>query len=126
MYTCSVAGAHRAASCTQRFAPPAGVLPESRPSNRIIRDALEPATIGPCGEGSEPGIEGWLFNPAPWCFAVAPDAADEPEPHWLALSVVTPIGQQTLTTSGRPPQPLATQINYDRFLTRLDAQGIVP
>ena len=42
---------------------------------RIIRDALEPATISPCGEGSEPGIERWLFSPAPWCFAVTPDAA---------------------------------------------------
>jgi len=178
---------------------------------RIIRDALEPATIGPCGEGSEPGIERWLFSPAPWCFAVTSDAADAPDPHWIGFSVVAPIAEQTFTNyvyspvtggfslrldyegqtqvrgyfttprlvvhlggqdpedvlarhrelldeygvvpgrrvdrpvwwrgtifcgwgaqcalgarTGQPPQPLATQINYDRFLTTLAAQGIVP
>ncbi|GAA1534429.1 hypothetical protein [Kribbella lupini] len=173
---------------------------------RVIRDALEPATIGPCGEGSEPGIERWLFSPAPWCFAVTPDSAQ-----WFGLSVVAPIGEQTFTnyhyapvTGGfslrldyeghtavegsfrtpllvlhlggtdpedvvarhralldeygvvprrtadqqdwwqgtifcgwgaqcaiaartdQAPQPLATQLNYDRFLETLAGQGIVP
>jgi hypothetical protein len=64
---------------------------------RIIRDASEPATIGVGGEGGEPGIERWLFTPAPWCFAVTPDRADEPEPHWMGLSVVAPIEAQNFT-----------------------------
>jgi hypothetical protein len=178
---------------------------------RIIRDALEPATIGPCGEGSEPGIERWLFSPAPWCFAVSPDAADSASPHWIGLSIVAPIEEQNFTNyvyspvtggfslrldyegqtvvdgsfstpplvihldgkdpdgvlvrhrelldeygvvpgrrrdrpawwqgtifcgwgaqcaisarTGQPPQPLATQVNYDRFLATLAAQGIRP
>ncbi|TWD81242.1 hypothetical protein FB561_2352 [Kribbella amoyensis] len=59
---------------------------------RVIRTALEPATIGPCGEGSEPGIERWLFSPAPWCFAVTPDTTQ-----WIGLSVVAPIAEQTFT-----------------------------
>ncbi|GAB2614564.1 alpha-amylase family protein [Kribbella endophytica] len=59
---------------------------------RVIRDALEAATIGPCGEGSEPGIERWLFSPAPWCFAVTPDSAQ-----WFGLSLVAPISEQTFT-----------------------------
>ncbi|ONI67209.1 hypothetical protein BWI15_29040 [Kribbella sp. ALI-6-A] len=173
---------------------------------RVLRDALEPATIGPCGEGSEPGIERWLFSPAPWCFAVTPDSKQ-----WFGLSLVAPIDEQTFTNynyapvtggfslrldyegqttvdgsfrtpllvvhlggkdpedvlvrhralldeygvvprrtaqkqdwwqgtifcgwgaqcaisarTGEAPQPLATQVNYDRFLTRLARQGIVP
>jgi hypothetical protein len=173
---------------------------------RMIRDALEPATIGPCGEGSEPGIERWLFSPAPWCFAVTPDSVQ-----WVGLSLVAPIAEQTFTnyhyspvTGGfslrldyeghtavdgsfrtpllvvhlggedpeavlvrhrelldeygvvprrdvepapwwqgtifcgwgaqcsiaartdQAPQPLATQVNYDKFLETLAEQGIVP
>jgi hypothetical protein len=172
---------------------------------RVIRDALEPATISVCGEGSEPGIERWLFSPAPWCFAAALDD------RWFGLSVVAPIATQTFTnyhylpvTGGfslrldyeghtvvdgsfttpllvvhlgstgpeevlvrhrqlldgygvvpertaakadwwqgtifcgwgaqcaiaartdQAPQPLATQLNYDRFLDTLAGQGIVP
>jgi hypothetical protein len=58
---------------------------------RVVRDALEPATISVCGEGSEPGIERWLFTPAPWCFAASVDD------QWLGLSVVAPIAEQTFT-----------------------------
>lgn len=83
---------------------------------RIIRDALEPATIGPCGEGSEPGIERWLFSPAPWCFAVTPDGAEEPEPHWIGLSVVAPIEQQTFTNYNYAPVT-------GGFSLRLDYEG---
>jgi hypothetical protein len=59
---------------------------------RVIRDALEPATISVCGEGSEPGIERWLFTPAPWCFAAAVDD------QWLGFSVVAPVAEQTFTS----------------------------
>ncbi|MFI6678570.1 hypothetical protein [Kribbella sp. NPDC050470] len=59
---------------------------------RVIRDALEPATISVCGEGGEPGIERWLFTPAPWCFAAAVDD------QWLGLSVVAPVAEQTFTS----------------------------
>jgi hypothetical protein len=173
--------------------------------SRVLRDTVEPATISVCGEGGEPGIERWLFTPAPWCFAAA--AATE----WVGFSVVAPIAEQNFTSyhyrpvtggfslqldyeghtvvdgtfttpllvvqlggesaedvlvrhralldaagvvpsraaerpawwSGtifcgwgaqcalgvrteQPPQPLATQANYDKFLGTLAAQGIVP
>lgn len=58
---------------------------------RVVRDALEPATISVCGEGSEPGIERWLFSPAPWCFAA------EVGDRWIGMSVVAPIAEQTFT-----------------------------
>ncbi|TCC52358.1 hypothetical protein E0H75_00790 [Kribbella capetownensis] len=172
---------------------------------RVIRDALEPATISVCGEGGEPGIQRWLFTPAPWCFAAAVDG------QWAGFSVVAPIEEQNFTSyhylpvtggfslrldyegqtvvdgtfrtpqlvvhlggdgpedvlvrhrelldaagvvplrtaekaewwsgtifcgwgaqcalgvrTDQPPQPLATEENYDLFLERLAAQGIVP
>ncbi|TCC58195.1 hypothetical protein E0H73_28170 [Kribbella pittospori] len=59
---------------------------------RVIRDVLEPATIGVCGEGSEPGIERWLFTPAPWCFAAS--TAEQ----WFGFSVVAPIEEQNFTS----------------------------
>jgi hypothetical protein len=58
---------------------------------RVLRNALEPATISVCGEGGEPGIERWLFSPAPWCFAAALDD------QWVGFSVVAPIAAQTFT-----------------------------
>lgn len=83
---------------------------------RVIRDALEPATIGPCGEGSEPGIERWLFSPAPWCFAVSPDPAGHPDPHWFGLSLVAPISEQTFTNYVYSPVT-------GGFSLRLDYEG---
>ncbi|TDD27083.1 hypothetical protein E1218_11535 [Kribbella turkmenica] len=59
---------------------------------RVMRDALETATISVCGEGSEPGIERWLFTPSPWCFAAAVDE------QWLGMSVVAPVADQTFTS----------------------------
>ncbi|GAA1149312.1 hypothetical protein GCM10009630_54690 [Kribbella jejuensis] len=173
---------------------------------RVVREAVEPATISVCGEGGEPGIERWLFTPAPWCFAATADAAE-----WIGFSLVAPIAEQNFTsyhyrpvTAGfslqldyegqtavdgtfttpllvvqlggsspedvlvrhralldeagavpprpaerpewwsgtifcgwgaqcalgvrtdQPPQPLATQANYDTFLATLAKQGIVP
>ncbi|WP_433165103.1 hypothetical protein [Kribbella sp. CA-247076] len=59
---------------------------------RVMRYALEAATISVCGEGSEPGIERWLFTPAPWCFAATVDD------QWLGLSVVAPVAEQNFTS----------------------------
>ena len=58
---------------------------------RVIRDANEPATIAVCGEGGEPGIERWLFTPAPWCFAVSPGE------EWIGLGLLAPVAEQTFT-----------------------------
>ncbi|MET9269505.1 hypothetical protein [Kribbella sp. NPDC003557] len=173
--------------------------------SRVMRDAVEPATISVCGEGGEPGIERWLFTPAPWCFAAAVS------PGWVGFSVVAPVAEQNFTSyhyrpvtggfslqldyeghttvdgtfttpllvihlggdsaedvlvrhrqlldaagvvparaaerpqwwsgtifcgwgaqcalgvrTDQPPQPLATQANYDVFLETLASQGIVP
>ncbi|MEV6283262.1 hypothetical protein [Kribbella sp. NPDC051770] len=79
--------------------------------SRELRDALEPATIGPCGEGSEPGIERWLFSPAPWCFAVTPGSA-----YWIGLSLVAPIAEQTFTNYHYAPVT-------GGFSLRLDYEG---
>lgn len=77
---------------------------------RVIRDALEPATISVCGEGSEPGIERWLFTPAPWCFAAALDD------QWIGLSLVAPIEEQTFTSYHYLPVTAG-------FSLRLDYEG---
>ena len=69
-----------------------GYSPNPDHPTRVIRNALEPATISVCGEGSEPGIERWLFTPAPWCFAASL------EDQWIGLSVVAPIREQNFTS----------------------------
>ncbi|GAA1597512.1 hypothetical protein GCM10009804_62450 [Kribbella hippodromi] len=173
---------------------------------RVLREAGEAATISVCGEGGEPGIERWLFTPAPWCFAAATWSDS-----WVGFSLVAPIASQNFTSyhylpvtggfslqvdyegqtavdgtfttpllvvhlgadspeqvlvqhralldsagvvpartaerpdwwsgtifcgwgaqcalgvrADQPPQPLATQANYDAFLSTLAGQGIVP
>lgn len=59
---------------------------------RVLRDAAEAATISVCGEGGEPGIERWLFTPAPWCFAAAVSS------EWIGFSIVAPVAEQNFTS----------------------------
>ncbi len=104
------------------YRPPRGFLPSGsalrtvfspnpdHPS-RVLRPAVEPATIGVVGDGAEPGVGRWLFVPAPWCFAVTRD-----EREWAALGLAAPIAAQTFTsfhyTGGT-----------DGFSLRLDYEG---
>ncbi|MEV4266765.1 hypothetical protein [Kribbella sp. NPDC049584] len=80
-----------------------------RPS-RVTRPAVEPATISVCGEGGEPGIERWLFTPAPWCFAAAVDS------DWVGFSLVEPIAAQNFTSYHYQPVT-------GGFSLRLDYEG---
>jgi hypothetical protein len=111
--------------------PPSGFLPSGswlrtilspnpdHPS-RLARPAVEPATIGVTGEGSEPGVGHWLFTPAPWCFSVSREPAagptQLPDGDWMSMGIAAPIAAQTFT-----------QLHYqpvtDGFSLRLDYEG---
>ncbi|NUR98955.1 MAG: hypothetical protein HOV67_27325 [Kribbellaceae bacterium] len=75
---------------------------------RVIRDAVEPATISVCGEGGEPGIERWLFTPAPWCFAATADSAE-----WIGFSLVAPIAEQNFTSYHYRPVTAGFSLQLD-------------
>ncbi|TDW90351.1 MULTISPECIES: hypothetical protein [Kribbella] len=76
---------------------------------RVVRDAVEPATISVCGEGGEPGIERWLFTPAPWCFAAA--VSEE----WIGFSLVAPVAEQNFTSYHYRPVTggFSLQLDYE-------------
>lgn len=115
--------------------PPRGFLPSGsalgtvfspNPDHprRIARPAVEPATIGVVGDGSEPGVGRWLFAPAPWCVAVA----REPPGHgcapdgvpagveWATIGLAAPIRRQTFTS-------LHYTGGTDGFSLRLEYEG---
>ncbi|MFF0338473.1 hypothetical protein [Kribbella sp. NPDC004875] len=76
---------------------------------RVVRDATEAATISVCGEGGEPGIERWLFTPAPWCFAAAAES------EWVGFSVVAPVAEQNFTSYHYRPVSggFSLQLDYE-------------
>jgi hypothetical protein len=124
------------------YRPPFGFLPSGsalrsalspNPDHprRIVRDAVEPATIAVTGSGAEPGVGGWLFTPAPWCLAVSRSerAGDQipPAGQWAWLGVVTPIAQQTFTAMHYLPGPegFSVRLDYEGH-TRVDGEFAVP
>lgn len=78
--------------------------------SRVVRDAGEAATISVCGEGGEPGIERWLFTPAPWCFAASAEPSE-----WVGFSVVAPIAEQNFTSYHYRPvtNGFSLQLDYE-------------
>jgi hypothetical protein len=58
---------------------------------RVARPAVEPAVISVNGEGGEPGVGRWLFTPAPTCFGLSRERADDdrrlPDGPWLMLGL---------------------------------------
>ncbi|MGR6318301.1 hypothetical protein Q2K19_01305 [Micromonospora soli] len=58
---------------------------------RIARPAVEPAVISVNGEGGEPGVGRWLFTPAPTCFGLSRQPADDdrrlPAGPWLMVGL---------------------------------------
>jgi hypothetical protein len=102
------------------------VSPNPDHPSRLVRPAVEPATIGVVGEGGDPGVGHWLFTPAPWCLAVTRDRPRQPtdspagEPdgvEWAALGLVAGAGN-------------FTQLHYlpvtDGFSLRVDYEGHTP
>jgi hypothetical protein len=113
------------------FRPPSGFLPSGssvrsafspNPDHprRVIRAAVESATIGVVGAGSEPGVGRWLFTPAPWCFAVSrEERVDEltaPDGEWVSFGLAVPVEEQNFTNFHYLPVT-------DGFSLRLDYEG---
>ena len=61
-------------------------------------------------------------------YGATPVRPPVPPPAWWQGPIFCGWGAQCAlgARTGQPPQPLATQVNYDRFLTALAAKGIVP
>jgi hypothetical protein len=111
--------------------PPSGFLPSGsalrsvvspNPDHprRIVKDAVEAATIGVTGSGAEPGVGRWLFTPAPWCLAVSrAERRDDQQPppgEWAWMGVLAPIDEQTFSAMHYLPGP-------EGFSLRLDYEG---
>lgn len=96
------------------------VSPNPDHPRRIVRDAVEPATISVVGSGAEPGVGRWLFTPAPWCLAVsqAERTGDRlaPEAEWAWLGMMSPVAEQNFTALHYLPGP-------EGFSLRLDYEG---
>ncbi|HET8589830.1 MAG TPA: hypothetical protein VFM01_09365 [Nakamurella sp.] len=124
------------------YRPPSGFLPSGsalrsavspNPDHprRIVRDAVEPATIAVTGSGAEPGVGRWLFTPAPWCLAVSRSerAGDQQPPagEWAWLGLLAPIEQQTFTALHYLPGPegFSVRLEYEGH-TRVDGEFTVP
>ncbi len=102
--------------------PPGGFLPSGsalrevlspNPDHprRIVRPAVESATIGVTGDGAEPGVGRWLFTPAPWCYAVSRGDGE-----WAAVGLLAPIEEQNFTA-------YHYVAGTDGFSLRLDYEG---
>jgi hypothetical protein len=111
--------------------PPAGFLPSGsalrsavspNPDHprRVVRDAVESATIGVTGSGAEPGVGRWLFTPAPWCLAVSraerENDQDPPAGEWACLGILAPAREQTFSAVHYLP-------GSEGFSLRLDYEG---
>jgi hypothetical protein len=82
---------------------------------RIARPAVEPAVISVNGEGSEPGVGRWLFTPAPTCFGLSRERADDdrhlPDGPWLMLGLAAE--RRTFVEFGYDPTPGGFSLHCD-------------
>jgi hypothetical protein len=74
---------------------------------RIARSAVEPAVVSVNGEGGEPGVGRWLFTPAPTCFGLSRERAENdrhlPAGPWLMLGLAA--ARRTFVEFGYDPTP---------------------